>query len=283
MAQKKITELQLISEVSDSLSIPGDNGIQTYRATAAQIATYMGKVLKFPVTSKTTTYAIANTDYAILCSGSAFTVTLPTAVGISGKPFIIKKTDFSLTNIITIATTSSQTIDGVTTTTLNTQNESVYLYSDGANWQILERVIPSEVVAYTPVFGAGFGTVSGVSGASRRVKDCLEFWAKWTNGTVASNTASMTMGFGGTSGNVTIDTAKVPTVAIVGAYTGSLTSTTHFGAFPVAPGSNATTIGFTVLNSTTGYGTGAVVAAAFCASSSLNTVHGMVPIVGWKS
>lgn len=282
MAQKKITDLQLISEVSDTLSIPGDNGIQTYRATGAQLATYMGKVLKFPVAAKTTTYAIAITDYAILCSGSAFTVTLPTAVGYTGKPFLIKKTDASLTNVITIATTSSQTIDGVTTTTLNTKNESVYLFSDGANWQILERSIPSVVVPYTPVFGPGFGTVSGVSASSRRVKDCLEFWAKWTNGTVASNTASMTVGFDGTSGNVTIDTAKTAPLTIIGSLQTSLTSTTFFTPYPIAPASNATTIGFTYQSSTVGYGAGAALGAAFSASGSGNSVKGCVAIVGWN-
>ena len=41
MAKKKITDLQLISSVADDLSIPGDNGIQTYRATALQIKNYI--------------------------------------------------------------------------------------------------------------------------------------------------------------------------------------------------------------------------------------------------
>lgn len=41
MAQKKITDLQLISAVSDTLNIPGDDGIQTYRATALQFKEYI--------------------------------------------------------------------------------------------------------------------------------------------------------------------------------------------------------------------------------------------------
>ena len=41
MAQKKITDLQLIDEVGDDLNIPGDDGIQTYRATAAQFKDYI--------------------------------------------------------------------------------------------------------------------------------------------------------------------------------------------------------------------------------------------------
>lgn len=41
MAQKKITELQLRSNVEDSLNFPSDDGIQTYRVTASQFNTYI--------------------------------------------------------------------------------------------------------------------------------------------------------------------------------------------------------------------------------------------------
>lgn len=41
MAQKKITDLQLISEVTDTLSIPSDDSIQSYRFTAAQMKAYI--------------------------------------------------------------------------------------------------------------------------------------------------------------------------------------------------------------------------------------------------
>lgn len=41
MAQKKITDLQLISSVTDDLNIPVDDGSQTYRATALQIKNYI--------------------------------------------------------------------------------------------------------------------------------------------------------------------------------------------------------------------------------------------------
>ena len=40
-------------------------------------------------------------------------------------------------NIVTVATTSSQTIDGSTTASLKVQNISVDLISDGANWKII--------------------------------------------------------------------------------------------------------------------------------------------------
>lgn len=41
MAKKKITDLQLIAAVTDDLNLPGDNGIQSYRATALQLKNYV--------------------------------------------------------------------------------------------------------------------------------------------------------------------------------------------------------------------------------------------------
>jgi hypothetical protein len=82
-------------------------------------------------TAQTTTYSIATTDEIINCTSGTFTVTLPTAVGVTGQSYTIKN---SGAGVITIATTSSQTIDGVTTATLSVQYESRTVVSDGANW-----------------------------------------------------------------------------------------------------------------------------------------------------
>lgn len=99
------------------------------------------------------------THYDILlfnATGGAITATLPTAVGKTGISLQLKKTDSSF-NLVNIATTSSQTIDGVTTSTLATQNESLTVVSDGANWQVQNRRIPSVATAYTLTVG---GSVS---------------------------------------------------------------------------------------------------------------------------
>jgi hypothetical protein len=88
----------------------------------------------------TATYAIVNTDHNVLAdaTSAAFTVTLPTAVGYSGRYTIDDIT--STANLVTLATTSSQTIDGNSSTTLGTQASgapwsSIDLISDGANWR----------------------------------------------------------------------------------------------------------------------------------------------------
>jgi hypothetical protein len=68
------------------------------------------------------------------CSSSC-TQTLPTAVGISGKFYMIKMIGVGP---VTIATTSSQTIDG-STTIIPSPNQwaDIEVVSDGSNWEIL--------------------------------------------------------------------------------------------------------------------------------------------------
>jgi len=52
MAQKKITDLQLRDDVDAGLNIPSDDGLQTYRITAAQIKTFVLANFKPPTISK---------------------------------------------------------------------------------------------------------------------------------------------------------------------------------------------------------------------------------------
>jgi hypothetical protein len=87
-----------------------------------------------PYVAKTAAYTIAATDYIINCTANRFTVTLPTAVSIAGRSYIIKN---SGTSTITVATTSSQTIDGATTFILQVQYQTVTVVSNGANWIII--------------------------------------------------------------------------------------------------------------------------------------------------
>jgi hypothetical protein len=90
----------------------------------------------------TTSYNLTNTDHVLMAdaTSAAFTVTLPTAVGFNGR-YTIDAISTG-TNIVTLATTSSQTIDGASTITLGTQvsgatYSSVDLISDGANWRVV--------------------------------------------------------------------------------------------------------------------------------------------------
>jgi hypothetical protein len=81
--------------------------------------------------AKTTTYTLTSADRFIECTTGSFTITLPTAVGRTGIQFTI---DNSGAGTITLATTSSQTIDGSAPGSL-TAGQKITVYSNGANWR----------------------------------------------------------------------------------------------------------------------------------------------------
>jgi hypothetical protein len=143
--------------------------------------------VQMPVVTETSSYTMTVTDFMVLASGAAFTVTLPNASSVApNQIYAIKKTDSSFSNIITIATTATQTIDGSLTTTLNTQNETLEVISDGSNWQILTRRIPSAIVSYTPSLSAGFGTPTNITAFYRRVGDSIEIFGSFDTGTTTT-------------------------------------------------------------------------------------------------
>ena len=92
--------------------------------------------LSTAVRSFTGTTSIASSDHTVIFTGtSAVTATLPDATACAGRIYCIK--NYSTTSAaLTIATTSSQTIDGSTTWLMNQTNESAMLISDGANWEV---------------------------------------------------------------------------------------------------------------------------------------------------
>jgi hypothetical protein len=71
----------------------------------------------------------------VSCSGSsAYAVTLPTAVGNTGLVYTIKS-NMNTGILLTVNTTSSQTIDGATSVSLS-RYSSLQVISNGSNWEI---------------------------------------------------------------------------------------------------------------------------------------------------
>jgi hypothetical protein len=89
--------------------------------------------------SFTASTTAASTDNNLIFSGtSAATVTLPDAAGCAGRTYCIKNASVtSPLPVVTIATTSSQTIDGSTSWLLNDSREIITVISDGSNWNIV--------------------------------------------------------------------------------------------------------------------------------------------------
>lgn len=89
------------------------------------------------IVTKTANYTLTSLDKTVLADTTSGdkTMTLPTAVGRLGRRFTVKK--IVSANVLTIATTSSQTIDGSTTAAVSVQYLSLTLESDNANWHIV--------------------------------------------------------------------------------------------------------------------------------------------------
>lgn len=90
-----------------------------------------------PIVTKNANYTLTTADHTVLAdtSLSPLTITLPTAVGAAGRQFVIKDwKGQALARNITVATTSSQTIDGGALHLLNANYATCTVVSDGANW-----------------------------------------------------------------------------------------------------------------------------------------------------
>lgn len=172
MANKKITDLQARSDFDDTCNLPAHDAVQTWRVTGAQIKTWIltfsaaitrsmlavGAVARSTVTAITGTTTAATTTDVYMCDATsgAFTVTLPTAVGISGKIFEFFKTDASA-NAVTIDGNSTETIGLSLTRALAMRGDSIEIISDGANWQVRKNNSTNEVFADG---SAGYGSTN---------------------------------------------------------------------------------------------------------------------------
>lgn len=99
----------------------------------------------YNVTSKTSVYSAIVNDF-VNCTSGSFAVTLPTAVGNAGKLVGIGMAGATL---VTVSTTSSQTIGGIPSgvISLGTVKDSLIVVSDGTNWQIIEMNINNSAQA----------------------------------------------------------------------------------------------------------------------------------------
>ncbi len=94
--------------------------------------------LSLPVKTVTANYTPGDNDYTILCNAqtTGFIITIPTAVGKTGRIYVIKKIDDQNTTI-DINAASGETIEGDTNIGSHTGRFSLMIQSDGTSWHIL--------------------------------------------------------------------------------------------------------------------------------------------------
>lgn len=121
------------SAASDILTC-NDNGLTGFsNSSPASTVDINGSfAMKYAATATSITLGISNCVVNVTATGQ--TITLPTAVGITGRIYTIKLT---ASGTGTVATTSSQTIDSSTTYSLASQYKYVTVQSTGANWIVI--------------------------------------------------------------------------------------------------------------------------------------------------
>ena len=114
--------------------------------------------------SFTTTTTIATTDHTLVFTGPApTTATLPDASACPGRIYCIK--NFSATTptpVLTVATVSSQKIDGNAGWSLDEPNETVTLISDGSNWEVYSAGAPASAGSSWNEGGNGVSTMQNL-------------------------------------------------------------------------------------------------------------------------
>ena len=123
---------------SNTLAIDATNDRTGFRTAAPNSVAHVSGSFAAALASVSTTTTLDVTHYTVLgdASGAAFTITLPTAAGITGRMYNVKKTDSSA-NAVTVDAAGSETIDGALTQSLATQYQTITIQSDGTNWVIL--------------------------------------------------------------------------------------------------------------------------------------------------
>jgi len=163
------------------------------------------------VRTESSNYTVLTTDNVILSdtSGGAFTITLYTASGNAGKVVYVKKTTSDF-NAITVDGNGTETIDGATTTTVDTIGETLYLVSDGTNWQILERRTSTGWIDYTATI-TGFGTPTIDCTQWKRSGNKCQLRMVFSSGTATAVNAQVTIP---NSANYTITNCSADTTFV---------------------------------------------------------------------
>ena len=144
-SRQAASDITAIETKTDNITVTGAVNLDSIKTSVAALPvglnTFEGRITDLEenngVITKTADYTATVNDGVILVdtNAAAVTITLPTAVGNTGKRFIIKVID--ATNTTTIDGDGTETIDGATTKSLSTLWETVRIISDGANWLII--------------------------------------------------------------------------------------------------------------------------------------------------
>lgn len=145
---------------------------------------------KYTAFSANTT-AGASDNMLVFTGTAAATLTLPDATACQGRIYWIKNTS-SNASTLTIATTSSQTIDGLTTWPLSQTNKAMRVVSNGANWLVTAEVLPGASAGTPWIYGGNNVTSQQNIGTTSNYS--LPFITNNTQKMILTNTGNLGIG-----------------------------------------------------------------------------------------
>lgn len=155
MADLKISQMNAASSVNAADVVPIVQSGANFKATVSQLS----RIAPMTPSAKSALFTAAwNTYYT--CSGTSYTITLPTAVGNSGAIIGFYCT---ASGTLTLDGNSSETVGGRTTLAL-IAGDFIEVISDGTNVQIV-NFTHGDWASYTPTINAV--TTNPTKGASR--------------------------------------------------------------------------------------------------------------------
>ena len=117
-----------------------DSNVASISSIDGRVTALEGASAPNITTVNSSSYNVISTDYVLHVTYSTIgstTITIPTAQATSGRILIIKDASgASNTNAITVGTQGAEKIDGLDTYAINTNYQSVNIYSNGTNWFI---------------------------------------------------------------------------------------------------------------------------------------------------
>lgn len=142
----RLNKIQRDPGVTDAEQFFQNGGLEQMRASKGRLVTLDGVSESLQIKTEgitagiitvTEDYTPSETDHTILVDATTATVTitLPSAVGITGKLYGIKKLDN--VNDVTIDGDGSEEIDGAVDQTISTQYGYISVQSDGTGWHIV--------------------------------------------------------------------------------------------------------------------------------------------------
>lgn len=217
--------VNLATETSGNLAVSHLNsgagaGAGTYWQGDGTWGTPAGSTPTFTYAHTLINYTFPSGNIYLRVEGAGLTITLPSAIGITGQSVIVKET--TIVPNSTIVTQFGQTInDSLTSYSLTSEEDSVVFVSDGANWNIVSIFrnngvwtngpgVPGSIPVYTDSTSISQSSGASIDGGGNLTVggSITGFGSATFDGNITFNTAgsvlSVKSGTGQRAGNLTL-------------------------------------------------------------------------------